>query len=242
MANIIDFHCHIKGGDIYRREFLAEQIVAAADECGIEKTVVFSICLPSRESNELTRREVSKYPHRLIPFAHVVPEEGALALRELERCFDQLGWRGLKLHCGEMAQVEARLLVPFVSMCAERGRPCLIDMAGRVDVARQLAEAVPDCPLVIAHLGAPHDERLVDQFVALGLEMPQVRFDLSYCHVPWKMQEAVEALGAERLLFGSDGLLIHPRIELAKIDCLRLGEAERRAILHDNAAALLGVS
>jgi predicted TIM-barrel fold metal-dependent hydrolase len=242
MGGIIDFHCHIKGGDLYRREFSAEQILANADQCGIEKTVVFSICLPSRESNELTWREASKAPERLIPFAHAVPTEGALALREIHRCFAELRWRGLKLHCGEISDPTVAVLAPCLRLCADYGRPCLIDMAGRLDLARQLADQVPDCQLVIAHLGAPHDEALVDRFIGLGIEFPHLRFDLSYCHVPWKMQSAVDALGADRLLFGSDGALIHPRIELAKIDCLKITPHQRQQILHDNAAVLLGLA
>ncbi|MCD6352093.1 MAG: amidohydrolase family protein [Armatimonadetes bacterium] len=241
MASIIDFHHHIKGGDLYRREATAEQVVAMADRAGIEKTVVFSMSLPSRESNELTQREAAKFPERLLPFAHVLPQEGALALREVDRCFEELGWRGLKLHRGEAMDLSPSAFVPLLKKCAEAQRPCLIDVASQLDFARELAEAVPDCPLVIAHLGAPHNEALVDQFLNLALEYPHLRFDLSYCHVPWKMQGAVDTLGAERLLFGSDGPLIHPLIELAKIEVLDLDEEQRRLILHDNAAALLGL-
>ncbi len=242
MEPILDFHCHIKGGDLYRREVSGDQIVATADECGIGRTVVFSICLPGRESNDLTWREARKHPDRLIPFAHVVPIEGLLALREVERCFGELGWLGLKLHCGENGPVPADLIVPLLRVCAQYDRPCLIDMGGQLDTARELAEAVPECKLVIAHLGAPRDEVLLDRFVALGLAYPHLRFDLSYCHVPWKMQSAVDLLGAERLLFGSDGPLIHPRIELAKIACLDLKPDQRRRILHDNAVSLLGIA
>ena len=239
---IIDFHCHVKGGDYYRREFRAEDIVAAADECGIEKTVVFSMCLPSRESNELTKREAEKFPERLIPFAHAVPDEGKMALEEVVRCFDELGWRGLKLHCGEMDEPAPEKIIPFLKLCAEYNRPCLIDVASNVQLTKAIAEAVGDCKLVVAHLGAPRDERLVDRFISLALELKHIMFDLSYCHVPWKMQTAVDVLGAERLIFGSDGMLYHPRIELAKIDCLKLTPEQRAAILYDNAARLLKLS
>lgn len=242
MEPILDFHCHIKGGDLYRREVSGDQIVATADQCGIGKTIVFSICLPSRESNDLTWREASKHPDRLIPFAHVVPGEGLLALRELHRCFEELGWRGLKLHCGEGGPVSAHLILPLLRVCAQYDRPCLIDMAGQLDTARELADTVPDSKLVIAHLGAGSDEVLVDRFIGLGVEYPQVRFDLSYCQVPWKMQSAVDILGAERLLFGSDGPLIHPSIELAKIACLEINPEQRRQILYDNAVSLLGIA
>ncbi len=236
---IVDFHCHVKGGDVYRREFLAEEIVAAADECGIVKTVVFSMSLPSRESNELTRREAAKFPDRLIPFAHALPQEGILAIKEVQRCFHELGWRGLKLHAGEMDERRPQPIIPLLQVCVEYDRPCLIDVASDLALADALADAVPDCKLVIAHLGAPRDERLVDRFIALALEHPNVYFDLSYCFVPWKMQEAIEALGAERFLFGSDGMLYHPKMELAKIACLDLTTEQVRAILYDNAARLL---
>ncbi|MBC7287540.1 MAG: amidohydrolase family protein [Armatimonadetes bacterium] len=239
---IIDFHCHVKGGDLYRREFLGEQIVRAADEAGIKKTVIFSICLPGRESNELTKREADKFPDRLIPFAHVLPQEGALAIREVRRCFQELGWRGLKLHCGEMTERAPEHLVPLLELCVEFDRPCLIDVASDVGLTKAIVEAVPNCKLVVAHLGAPNQEQLVDQFIALALEHENLYFDLSYCHVPWKMQVAVDALGAERLVFGSDGLLYHPLIELAKIACLKLTDTQLAAILSDNAARLLGLA
>ena len=237
--SIIDFHCHIKGGDLYRREFTAEDIVAAAKESGIAKTVVFSMSLPSRESNELTKREADKSPDRLIPFAHALPDEGILAIKEVQRCFQELGWRGLKLHAGEMTERVAQPIVPLLQICVEFDRPCLIDVASDLALADALADAVPDCKLVIAHLGAPRDERLVDQFIALAFEHPNIHFDLSYCFVPWKMQEAIDALGAERFLFGSDGMLYHPKMELAKIACLNLTADQLRAILHDNAVRLL---
>jgi len=77
---IVDCHMHVKGGDLYRREFSANFIVRRLDEAGIDKAVVFSICLGSRESNDLTYREVQTFPDRLIGFAHVNPEEGDLTV------------------------------------------------------------------------------------------------------------------------------------------------------------------
>ena len=53
-AVLIDCHVHVKGGDKYKREFRAKQILQCMDEAGIDRSVIFSICLPSRESNALT--------------------------------------------------------------------------------------------------------------------------------------------------------------------------------------------
>jgi len=52
---IIDSHVHVKGGDLYRRELDPEETIRGMDQAGIDQSCIFSICLPSRESNELTR-------------------------------------------------------------------------------------------------------------------------------------------------------------------------------------------
>jgi len=90
---IVDCHMHVKGGDLYRREYGADFIVRRLDEAGIDRAVVFSICLGSRESNDLTYREAQKFPDRLIGFAHVNPEEGDLAVEELGRAVKGLNFK-----------------------------------------------------------------------------------------------------------------------------------------------------
>jgi len=40
---IVDAHVHVKGGDVYRREFPPELIVKLMDETGVDKSIVFSI-------------------------------------------------------------------------------------------------------------------------------------------------------------------------------------------------------
>jgi len=67
------------------------------DQAGIERSIVFSISLPSRASNELTLRAVRGWEDRLIPYAHALPQEGSIALEEVRRAAG-LGCRGLKLH------------------------------------------------------------------------------------------------------------------------------------------------
>ena len=99
---IIDSHVHIKGGDYFRRQFDPDATVRMLDDAGIDKACVFSICLPSYESNLLTRNAVTGREDRLIPYAHVLPEEGELAAIELRRAVEDWGIRGLKLHVGEM--------------------------------------------------------------------------------------------------------------------------------------------
>jgi predicted TIM-barrel fold metal-dependent hydrolase len=58
---------------------------------------------------------------------------------------------------------------------------------------------------------------------------------------PWKIAEAVERVGAERVLYASDGPGCNPRLEVEKVRMLGLPKDEERQVLGDNAARLLGV-
>ncbi len=236
---IVDCHVHVKGGDKYRREFRPGQILQAMDEAAIDKSVIFSICLPSRPANQLTMDCYAAAPDRFIPFAYAIPAEGQGALDELQRCFDAEPMRGLKLHCGEMQEPSLELLAPLLELCIDREAPVLMDMALNLSLAREIAEKFPQLKFIIAHLGSPYDEDLAEQFIILAEAHPAVHLDSSYCHRPWKIPEAIQRLGADRVVFGSDGPLIHPAIELAKIEVCRLSPDDYAKVTCDNIMRLL---
>ncbi|HIE50758.1 MAG TPA: hypothetical protein EYP85_03285, partial [Armatimonadetes bacterium] len=124
---IVDCHAHIKGGDAAKREFTGEVLVRQADEAGVAKTLVFSMSLPSRESNDLTRARIRGYEDRLVPLCHVLPTEGELALEELDRSIGEWGWKGVKMHWGEYRDVlSVELLDPVLTRIGELGVPVLV--------------------------------------------------------------------------------------------------------------------
>jgi hypothetical protein len=209
------------------------------DEAGVDRSVIFAMSLPSRASNELTMSCHDEAPDRFIPFAHVLPQEGPGALRELDRCFNERRMRGLKLHCAEMEEPTIDLLRPVLQMCIDENAPVLIDMTYNLSLAREIAEQFPELKLIIAHLGAPDDEDMAEQFIILAEEHPHIHLDSSYCHRPWKIPEAIQRLGADRVLFGSDGPIIHPTIELAKIEVCNLSDEDYRMVTSENILRLL---
>ncbi|MFP3903947.1 MAG: amidohydrolase family protein [Armatimonadota bacterium] len=236
---IVDCHVHVKGGCKYRREFRPSQILQVMDEAGVDRSVIFAMSLPSRASNALTMDCYNEDPDRFIPFAHVLPQERQGAVEELTRCFDELGMRGLKLHCGEMQEPSLHLLRPILELCVAQQAPVLIDMAYNLSLAREIADAFPDLKLIIAHLGAPDDEDMAEQFIVLAGQHPNIHLDTSYCHRPWKILEAIERLGADRVIFGSDGPIIHPTIELAKIEVCNLSDEDYERVTAENILRLL---
>jgi len=235
---IVDCHMHVKGGDLYRREFSADFIVRRLDEAGIGTAVAFSICLGSRESNDLTYREAQKFPDRLIGFAHVNPEEGDLTVEELGRAVKGLNFKGVKVHFGEFA-FSKEIFLPVMDEIARLKVPCLIDCKEQYAVMGELADAYPEAKIIIAHLGSHNNEKLVDRFIGLAKRKENVFLDSSWSDVPWKIGDAVTIAGAEKVLFGSDGPLLHPLIELTKVKVLKLKRREEELILGGNILNLL---
>lgn len=238
---IIDAHVHIKGGDYARREFDAETTLTCARKAGIDYSCVFSICLPSYDSNELTRHTVQGHD-RLIPFAHVLPEEGIQARIELERAVEQLGFRGLKLHCGEVrGEVTPELFIPYLQQAAAYRLPIIFDCIDRPAVAEACAKAVPQAYLVMAHLGSSSDQFMVDRFLGIAYAHDNVWLDTGYCFSPWKIADALRLLGPSKLIFGSDagGAYYPPAIEMAKLRAYVHEPQALESILCGNIAAML---
>lgn len=241
---IIDSHVHLKGGDYFRREFDADETVRMLDQAGIDNACVFAMSLPSWESNALTWRAVRGREDRLIPYAHVLPEEGELALEETRRAVSEWGFRGLKLHCGEVrGEVTDDHIVPFLELAGELGIPVLLDCLNRPEQAERWVSTTPETAVIIAHLGSTTDELMAGRFIRICRAYPNVYLDTSYSLVPWKIRDAVRECGAEKVIFGSDGAAGHypAALELAKIRAYGFSTTELEAILGGNIARLLGL-
>jgi hypothetical protein len=59
---------------------------------------------------------------------------------------------------------------------------------------------------------------------------------------PDKIRTAVERIGAERVVFGSDGPVSSPNLEKQKVVISGLGEEAAGLVLGGNAVALLGLA
>jgi len=77
---------------------------------------------------------------------------------------------------------------------------------------------------------------LVDQLC----RFPNVYADTSGVRYWECLVQAVKRAGLHKILFGSDGPLLHPAVELSKIKMLRLPPSQQALITGGNTARLLG--
>jgi predicted TIM-barrel fold metal-dependent hydrolase len=70
---------------------------------------------------------------------------------------------------------------------------------------------------------------------------PNLYLETSAMPYPSKIAQAVQRVGAERVIFGSDGPGCNPRLEVEKVRMLGLGRDAEGCILGGNATRLLGL-
>ena len=188
------------------------------------------------------------------PVCSVHPADGAAALAELDRVADA-GAQWLKLHPNtQQFDVAEPSVAAVVGKAAERALPVLFDAYSPWDANQpgkflNLAMAVPEARLILAHAHGPGFPALL-MYDIVGRYpgwQRNVWIDISWTGPmlaggPFAEQFAwvMRKVGTDRVLFGSDYPLDDPLAAAGAVAELGFTDEEQAAILHDNAAALLG--
>ena len=217
-------------------------VMAHHDEPNETRQLNDDVIALARDSNGLF------YP---VPSVH--PAD-SWAGEELERLAG-LGVRWLKLHPNTQGfDVADPAVATLISQCATLGLTVLFDAYSPMDPAQpgkfmQLALANPTCRIVLAHMFGPNFAEAM-AYAVLSHHYPDMRphvyFDGSAV-VPMvaggpfaeHLMFVIRRVGVEWFLFGSDYPFHTSPQALDVFRSLGLNEGEERAILHDNAAALL---
>ena len=147
----------------------------------------------------------------------------------------RFGFCGIKVH-----RHDARITREVCEAGRKYLLPILYDVMGEVSIIKLLARDYPDIDFIIPHLGS-----FADDWKAQGLLIRHVarypniytdtagvrRFDL--------VAEAVQRAGANKVLFGSDGPWLHPKLELEKVFALKLKSHEEQLVLGGNIFRLI---
>lgn len=245
---IIDSHVHLRHGNAERTEYTARQIVESMDGAGVDKSVVFAICTTAFDAISRARTAHEMYPERLIPYAYALPNVERSIIGCIEEAVTVLGFKGIKIHAGECTLAEY-VTDPILKLAGDHGVPCLIDFIGRHADLERMARAFPDTPIIVAHMGRYlcTDRGLIDRFIGIAEAYGNVYMDISGVVVIWKIREAVERLGPERIIWGTDGpyptpdLATYIRTDLAKVRASGVSGPGLASILGGNIARLLAL-
>jgi predicted TIM-barrel fold metal-dependent hydrolase len=244
---VLDFHVRL-----VPRPHAREQLLAALDECGLERAVVcaggtIDLDQLSRQlilggyvetdaDNDAVLSVCAGTDGRLVPFFFANPHRQAALYRNRAAEFRGLeispAVHGVSLgdpRVSALVDVAAAVGHPVYTVCLDRPGAGVADL---VALARRFTEV----SFVLGHSGIGNID-----FYALALIEDEANILLEtsggYTSVA---QAALRRLGADRVVFGSEYPLQHPAVELAKFEALRLAPEQWQRVAWENAHRLLG--
>jgi predicted TIM-barrel fold metal-dependent hydrolase len=241
---IIDGHIHAgywSPANFLGRGVPFEEIDACLDECGIGGGVLTSTDL---RENDKVIEFIKRARKRYWFFPWVKPSvDGELEYLKSRRDFIH----GVKLHPSvDRIRVTDPVVAPYLDFAASEGLPVMIH-CGRWEemasyrLALEAARTHPNCAFILSHMGGDTPDLemgTIDAIVNGGLG--NVHLGTEGVREYWAVQTAVEVLGADRVIFGSDFPLGHPRMYMGLIDALKIDERDRALILGSNILKLVG--
>lgn len=257
---VIDIHTHpVHRSDAAEPEKVA-RLVAESRQLGIVRmNALGDVCrfgiTPNGAQLETINDESGAlralFPDFFTCFVHLNPTLGERAvMREVERCVHRYGCRGIKLekannaaaacmrHVAKAAR-EFDLIVlqhTWTTLSGVRGRIPRRHQSDPIDTAA-FARRYPDVKVLMAHLTGFGFRGVLEV-----KNLPNVLIDTSAGYPEEGLIEyAVEHLGADRVVYGSDLPIRESSVTIGRILGARISAAARRKILYTNAARLLGL-
>lgn len=245
--------------DAGERMIGAEELLEAMAENGVKASVACGLPWenigPLRRENDYLLESAQKNPQKIIPFI-TLPREQKSAVAELERCAEG-GAQGV----GELAPGtygdslwDIKALEPIFEAIRDRELPLLIHVnepvghsypgKGRVGLSEieTLVNALQGMRVILAHWGGGFFfYELMPEIATCcqGVYYDTAASPFLYSKTIYKT--AIDIIGPQRILFGSDYPLIPPQRYVRDMREAGLDEKERATITHLNAQRLLGI-
>ena len=146
---------------------------------------------------------IKKHPGRFLGWVFVNPEAEGDPIEEIERWISQPGMIGVKTH-PFWHRYPISSLDGVASWCRDHGYPLLMHLGCRGGSGdyRRLPEKYPGLKVLYAHAGIPYYQKLW----AYIKDKPDLYVDLSSPYLNQDLvKEAVDFLGAEKCMYGTDG-------------------------------------
>ncbi len=231
-----------------RATHTAPNLKAEMDAMGVSHSVLLPIDLPGISDNAGRWAAAAKGIAGLVPFGSVHPRDPGGERRLQAQA--AAGMKGIKVH--PAVQFVAPEHPAAMKLYGQAGAHGMIVFwhCGPVGIETPLGRKLsqvkryeapirehPRTTFVLGHAGALQP----DQAIRLARRYPNVYLEISSQGLP-ALRRILREAPRDRVLFGSDWPFYHQAVPLAKVLIATEGDpALRKAVLHDNAARLLGL-
>jgi predicted TIM-barrel fold metal-dependent hydrolase len=247
---IIDAHVH--SGEL--KGCGTEDMLRLADRAGFDRifcTDWMALSYDMYEGNRRLAEDMKRHPDRIIGYCTIPSHHfGHKAVDEVQRCYEVYGMRGLKVwhqtagigSYSQLTSINEPQMIPIFEKAAELGM--LILAHSTPEECMGLSQAVPEAKLLMAQSGGcPTALGDWHKAIEAARQYPNILLDTSSSQSDMGYLEAiVDAVGAERVIFGTDMPFIDPFFGLAKVSGAKLTAGQKKLILGGNVRRLLDVS
>jgi len=236
----------------------ARELIDVMDELEIDMAVIFGFPWKNpttlKKHNDYIAEATKRFPGRFAAFGCIDPFSDQ-ALKEAERCRDEkfAGIGELAFYQSGIDAAAIKRLAPIMEICRQSDIPVLIHTnepighhyPGKAPMTFSqiygLIQRFPHNKIVLAHWGGGiFFFNLVKKQVKAAFK--NIYFDTAaspFLYDPQVYQTAVQIVGPEKILFGSDYPLITPARYFKEMEMAGLSQHDTRRICGQNAADLL---
>ena len=210
----------------------ADELVKLLNEAGIQAAM--TLISGADAANNLTvKHAMEKHPTRIFGMCLVDVRRGKAAVDEFRMTVTECGFKGLK-HSAESDDL--------VKTAAELGVPVTIHTGGDswnqqtkafYEKIAEMAKRYPDLPIIMEHMGYRYSADLaIEQArrypnLYLGTTIPAAA-------EPILVKKAVQEVGAEKVVFGSNAPFAVASLGVEGIRRLELGNEDEKLVLGGN--------
>ncbi len=222
--------------------------VELMDQAGVDLTLLSAWAAPRAYmiSNDEVAGFVAEAPDRLMGVGSVDISKPMVAMREVRRCINELGFKAIRIlpWLWEVPPTDRRfypvyaacceLGVPFCTQIGHTG-PLMPSEVGRPIYLDQVAIDFPELTIVGGHIGYPW----TDEAIAVATKHENVHIDTSAYtakRYPPALVEFMRGHGRHKVLFGTNYPMITPAKALEGLDSLSLDDEARELFLWGNAS------
>ena len=246
---VIDAHCHLS--QRWKPTGPATLLIDDMDAAGVDMAVVFGV-FGDAEDNAFVAKSAEEHPDRFIPFVNFDPGYEEVGLELVEKYLGEHKWKGVKV--GHTHAV-ARYMYPMMEIAEGYGAVVAVhsdhSIRNHPYIIGDIANSFPKVKTVILHMGGGtcFDSELLS--TKMAVKNPNIYLETCYSN-PYAIKQAVETIGPEKVMFGSDSSNngygarfekpgLYQELMLDAVRVIGLPKDQEDAVLGGTAAKLLGV-
>ncbi len=245
-------HCPPEAGEKwqwYKVTHTFDDFVAYLDKNGISRGIINSQRSYEPQPSEFIagNREVARFAEkskgRFTGACVVNPLFIEESLRELEDCRNELGFTWVGELCNYMIPFDYRIREFDMLVDQVKKLNMILALHTEGDEIHYIADRFPDATIAFAHFGDDREWETIFKRIDTVAKNPNFYLDTSgYGHDRVGVLEyAVEKIGPDRILFGSDFTINDPGTVIARIRNAFITDEQKKKILSGNLVSLINI-